>query len=156
MVIGQCLGIAGAWVIQSRREFEIAGDSLHVLLLVPKYVLSPCMLFVAWHRSGGLVGPTGECKIALKSLASPVCFLAGSGDFQVSMRLQLELCNMGSQWRDCCFPLQDLMVGGLECTSDCMEALLLDPFQELSNPLLFGWSQGGFQGGPDCCSIGET
>ena len=48
------------------------------------------------------------------------------------------------------------MIGGLECTSDCMKTLLLDSFQELSNSLLFGWLQGAFQGGPDCHSIGET
>ena len=156
VVVGQGLGAAGVRVVQPWREFKIAGDSLHVLLLTPEYVLGPSVPFAARRESGRLARPVGRCEVATESLAGLVCLLAGPGGFQVSLRLQLEPCDMGPQRWDCHFSLQGLVVGGLECSSDHVEALLLDLFQRLSNPLLFGWSQGAFKGGPDCCSIGET
>ena len=156
VVVGWGLGAAGVWVVRPWREPEIAGDSLHVLLLMPEYVLSPSIPFAAWRKSSRLAGPAGRCEVATESLAGLVCLLAGPGGFQASSQLQLELCDVGPQRWDCHFSLQGLAVSGLECSSDRAEALLLDLFQGLSNPLLFGWLQGAFEGGPDCCSIGEA
>ena len=107
-------------------------------LLTSEYVLGLSMPFATWCESGGLAELAGRCEVASELLAGLVCLLADLGDFQVSLQLQLEPCNMGPQRWDCHFSLQSLVIGGLEYSSDCAEALLLDLFQELSNPLLFG------------------
>ena len=70
--------------------------------------------------------------------------------------LQLEVGDVGPQWGDCSFLLKRSVAGGLEGTSDCAQAFLLDPFQWFPNPLTFCWLKGALQQGPDCCPVGEA
>ena len=77
--------------------------------------------------------------MAAKLAAGSVNFLASTRCLQACVGLQLQAGNVCSQRGDRGFFLQDLVIGSLEGSSDCTEALLLDPLQRLPDPLLLCW-----------------
>ena len=124
--VGQGWGGAWAGVIRPGRKAEVAGDVSHALLLAPEEIPSQGASCFAWCGAGGSAGATVGGEVAAEVVAGTINLLSSPGGFKAGLGLQLQVCDVGSERRDCSFCLKSLVGGGLEGTSDCAEALLLD------------------------------